>query len=130
MPRCRSEVPICRSGIRPAGGGEQARQLSRERFREEAARGDVGCVDAAWAAAACLRQAIRRATDEGRPLVLALLDIDGLGQLNRRLGHLAGDAVLRSLADLLRQRFRRTDVLGRYNGRSWSCCPTPPSPTR
>jgi len=64
-----------------------------------------------------LRQAIRRATDEGRPLVLALLDIDGLGQLNRRLGYLAGDAVLRSLADLLHQRFRRTDVLGRYNGR-------------
>ena len=64
-----------------------------------------------------LRLASRRASDEQRSLILALIDVDGLGRLNRQLGHLIGDSVLRGLADLLRQRFRRTDVLARYANR-------------
>lgn len=45
-----------------------------------------------------------------------LLDIDNLKYINDSLGHHAGDAVIRSVADLLRDQLRETDVLARLGG--------------
>jgi diguanylate cyclase (GGDEF)-like protein len=45
-----------------------------------------------------------------------MLDVDGLKAINDRDGHLAGDAVLRSLATDLKVVLRGTDVLARYGG--------------
>ena len=50
------------------------------------------------------------------PLSFAMLDIDGFKQVNDRHGHLLGDRVLATLADLLRQRTRSSDAVGRYGG--------------
>ncbi|MET1079827.1 MAG: diguanylate cyclase [Pseudomonas sp.] len=47
---------------------------------------------------------------------VAMLDIDHFKQVNDRHGHAAGDNVIRALANLLRQRLRRVDSLGRYGG--------------
>ncbi len=52
----------------------------------------------------------------GTTLSFAMLDIDGFKQVNDRHGHLLGDRVLKSLADLLRQRVRTSDMVGRYGG--------------
>ncbi len=52
----------------------------------------------------------------GTTLSFAMLDIDGFKQVNDRHGHLLGDRVLKSLADLLRQRVRTSDTVGRYGG--------------
>lgn len=43
-------------------------------------------------------------------------DVDQLKQINDRFGHAAGDAVLRSAAELLRTSLRPTDVLCRVGG--------------
>ena len=45
-----------------------------------------------------------------------MLDVDHFKQVNDRHGHPAGDVVLKSVAELLRGRFRGTDALARYGG--------------
>lgn len=50
------------------------------------------------------------------PLTLAMLDIDHFKQVNDTWGHLVGDRVLRTLAQLLKARLRRSDIIGRYGG--------------
>lgn len=52
----------------------------------------------------------------GRPLTLALADIDDFKQVNDRLGHATGDAVLRTLAAVLREHARPADLVSRYGG--------------
>jgi diguanylate cyclase (GGDEF)-like protein/PAS domain S-box-containing protein len=47
---------------------------------------------------------------------LLMIDIDHFKQVNDRLGHHAGDQVLVSVARLLRNRVRETDVLARLGG--------------
>ena len=53
---------------------------------------------------------------DGRPLALALLDIDLFKGINDQFGHAAGDAVLVALAQLLRDNTRTGDVLARQGG--------------
>jgi len=53
---------------------------------------------------------------QGGELSYAMIDLDHFKQVNDRYGHAAGDRVLRGLSRLLRQRFRQTDLLGRYGG--------------
>lgn len=49
-------------------------------------------------------------------MTVAILDLDYFKQLNDRYGHPAGDAVLASVAQLLCNRLRKTDVIGRFGG--------------
>ncbi len=49
-------------------------------------------------------------------LSLAVIDIDHFKSVNDTYGHPVGDRVLKSLARLLQQRLRKTDVIGRYGG--------------
>ncbi len=50
------------------------------------------------------------------PFAVALLDIDGMGDLNRRHGREVGDQVLREVALRLRVRTRTADAIGRIDG--------------
>ncbi|WP_424859465.1 diguanylate cyclase [Tepidimonas sp. HKU77] len=58
----------------------------------------------------------RRAERQGTHLCLALLDVDNFKRLNDTLGHLAGDAALKHLADVSRRSLRPQDTIGRYGG--------------
>jgi len=49
-------------------------------------------------------------------LSLLMVDLDGFKQINDRLGHAAGDEVLRQVADTISHRLRDSDVLCRYGG--------------
>ena len=53
---------------------------------------------------------------EDLPLALYLFDLDGLKEVNDRLGHEAGDQMIRAFAGILQKRLREVDVLSRYGG--------------
>jgi diguanylate cyclase (GGDEF)-like protein len=52
----------------------------------------------------------------GRPCALAVLDIDQFKNINDRHSHVVGDAVLRSLGDVLRATLRSADFAARTGG--------------
>ncbi len=56
----------------------------------------------------------------GTPLALLLLDIDHFKRLNDSLGHQAGDAVLRAVAESVQGVIRKEDVLARYGGEEFA----------
>ena len=47
---------------------------------------------------------------------VVIFDLDDFGEFNKQHGHQTGDAVLRGFADILRRRFRGSDVVARYGG--------------
>ena len=61
-------------------------------------------------------RAIERAGREGRPLALAMIDLDGFKPFNDACGHAAGDALLVEAALRWRRALRPGDVLTRYGG--------------
>jgi len=58
----------------------------------------------------------KRSLRQGNTLALIMIDIDGFKEYNDTLGHLAGDQVLRELADLLKSNIREVDLAARYGG--------------
>ncbi len=63
-----------------------------------------------------LAREFSRARRYGGTISLAMLDIDHFKLINETYGHLAGDAVLPSMANCLSGNLRETDTLGRYGG--------------
>jgi diguanylate cyclase (GGDEF)-like protein len=59
---------------------------------------------------------VQRARRMDYPIGLVMMDLDHFKRVNDRHGHPVGDVALRSVADLLRTRLRRTDVVGRLGG--------------
>jgi diguanylate cyclase (GGDEF)-like protein len=57
-----------------------------------------------------------RAARYGSPFALVLMDLDDFKALNDRHGHVAGDAALVAVADVLRRTLRRTDAAFRLGG--------------
>ncbi|CAN5243712.1 GGDEF domain-containing protein [soil metagenome] len=55
-----------------------------------------------------------------RPLSLVLLDIDHFKRKNDEFGHVAGDAVLRQLAQAVRTKLRREDIFARTGGEEFA----------
>ena len=53
---------------------------------------------------------------KAEPAYLLLIDVDHFKKVNDSYGHLAGDAVLRHVAELLRMTLRRGDLAGRIGG--------------
>jgi diguanylate cyclase (GGDEF)-like protein/PAS domain S-box-containing protein len=54
--------------------------------------------------------------DKIYPTSLIVADVDGLKSINDRLGHAAGDRLLKTSAKLLRKAFRSNDVVARIGG--------------
>jgi diguanylate cyclase (GGDEF)-like protein/PAS domain S-box-containing protein len=72
--------------------------LNRRRFEEE------------------LADRLAQAARYGEGGAVLMLDLDHFKLINDSLGHHAGDAVIRSIAELLREEVRETDVLARLGG--------------
>jgi len=49
-----------------------------------------------------------------------MIDLDAFKALNDRHGHLAGDAVLRQTADVIKKTLREVDLVGRYGGEEFA----------
>jgi diguanylate cyclase (GGDEF)-like protein len=62
------------------------------------------------------RRELASAVHAGVPLTLVLLDLDGFKAVNDRVGHRAGDTLLRDVGARLRDVLRADDVLCRQGG--------------
>jgi diguanylate cyclase (GGDEF)-like protein len=59
---------------------------------------------------------IARARGQGLSIALIMIDLDRFKDVNDNYGHLAGDAVLRGVADVIRDQAREGDLACRYGG--------------
>jgi diguanylate cyclase (GGDEF)-like protein len=62
------------------------------------------------------RAVVRRKRDSAVALAMLFIDLDGFKAINDRLGHRAGDAVLRGAASRISETLRDTDSVGRWGG--------------
>ncbi|NMB89628.1 MAG: diguanylate cyclase, partial [Chloroflexi bacterium] len=67
-----------------------------------------------------LVQETERARRHNTALSYALIDLDHFKTINDTFGHAAGDRVLKSLAHMLKQRLRYTDIIGRVGGEEFA----------
>ena len=67
-----------------------------------------------------LNEEITRAQRFERPLALIMADLDLLRDINNTYGHLAGDAVLKGIAEVFRMHLRHYDVPARFGGEEFS----------
>ncbi len=57
---------------------------------------------------------IERSKRNGTDVSIAMIGLDHFKLINDSFGHAAGDHVLRAISQLLKQRLRKSDVVGRY----------------
>ncbi len=67
-----------------------------------------------------LRRELARARRGGSPLTVAMVDLDYFKAYNDRLGHQAGDRLLREAAEVWQDALRETDMLARYGGEEFA----------
>ncbi len=63
-----------------------------------------------------LEDEIYKSEERGRTFSIILIDIDKFKDVNDTYGHLAGDQVLISIANILKENCRRIDLVGRWGG--------------
>lgn len=63
-----------------------------------------------------LQRALRRSHTDGSEHALCYLDLDQFKIINDSSGHIAGDELLRQLADVLKAKVRKSDLLARLGG--------------
>lgn len=63
-----------------------------------------------------LEQALGRARRTGKPVAVALIDLDGFKEVNDRHGHEAGDALLVTIARRMKACMRTHDTIARMGG--------------
>jgi diguanylate cyclase (GGDEF)-like protein/putative nucleotidyltransferase with HDIG domain len=70
--------------------------------------------------AAELREELARAARFERPMSVIMADLDLLRDINNSYGHLAGDAVLKGIAEIFRSQLRPYDVPARFGGEEFA----------
>jgi diguanylate cyclase (GGDEF)-like protein len=63
-----------------------------------------------------LAEAFALAVRQAQPLSVMICDVDDFKQINDRFSHAVGDEVLRTIAGILRQNVRQSDVVARFGG--------------
>ena len=64
----------------------------------------------------CLAREFKRYNRHGGVSSLVMMDLDHFKEINDTYGHVAGDQVLRKVADIILETIRETDIAGRYGG--------------
>lgn len=67
-----------------------------------------------------LQEELQRSTRQNTPVSLLMLDIDSFKSINDTFGHLAGDTVIKDVADILRSSVRVFDICARYGGEEFA----------
>ena len=90
-------------------------------LREKAAFDELTGVLRRAAGIGAAEREIARARRHNAPMTVAFIDVDGLREANDRSGHGAGDALVRGLAQALKDGLRGEDVVFRYGGDEFVC---------
>ncbi|GAA04215.1 sensor domain-containing diguanylate cyclase [Photobacterium leiognathi] len=64
----------------------------------------------------CLSDEFDRYQQLHQPMTLVMFDIDHFKKVNDTYGHVAGDAVIKNIASIVRSAKRQSDIAGRYGG--------------
>ena len=91
-------------------------RAGRDRFRELAARDDLTGLPNRRLFGDHYARVVSRSHRFRQPMSLLLVDVDGLKEINDRWGHMAGNAALRHVARLVRERKRTEDLAARWGG--------------
>jgi len=91
-------------------------ELTAEHLRENASRDALTGLHNRRRLDEVLEAEFLLATENGWPLTISFIDLDGFKRVNDTHGHLAGDAVLISVAHILETHLRRRDFVMRYGG--------------
>ena len=67
-----------------------------------------------------LARAFEESQRYGRPLSLAIVDLDFFKKVNDSYGHAVGDEVLKAVSSLFRESIRSTDLAARYGGEEFA----------
>lgn len=57
---------------------------------------------------------------KGQPFAVAIIDIDDLTKINSLYGHETGDRIIEKIAEILRNKTRKSDVAARYGGEEFA----------
>ncbi len=63
-----------------------------------------------------LNKSLARIDEKGGCLALIMIDVNRFKWINDTFGHVAGDKVLKTIADTLKANFRKSDFVARYGG--------------
>ena len=67
-----------------------------------------------------LNEELRRAARFDRPLAVVMADLDLLRNINNSYGHLAGDIVLKGVAEIIKSNLREYDLAARFGGEEFA----------
>ncbi|MFQ6000666.1 MAG: diguanylate cyclase [Anaerolineae bacterium] len=67
-----------------------------------------------------LNEELRRAARFDRPLAVIMADLDLLRNINNSYGHLAGDIVLKGVAEIIKSNLREYDLPARFGGEEFA----------
>lgn len=121
----RVERRVLRDGDRVVVGGATILKFSYQDAVEEALQRNLyasatrdaltGAHNRRWFDEAAARE-LAFSKRHDRPLALVLVDIDHFKRVNDTFGHPAGDAVLRTVGEIVIRTVRREDAVARYGG--------------
>ncbi len=67
-----------------------------------------------------LKEEVNRAQRYSHPLALIILDLDNFKGVNDKMGHQAGDQLLKDVASSLKDTLRKSDILARWGGEEFA----------
>ncbi len=98
-----------------------SKQLKIERLKQDATIDSLtGCYNRREMGSQ-LQRHIANASRHDLPLSILMFDLDHFKNINDTHGHLCGDAVLKSVSQLVQKHMRKGDILARYGGEEFIC---------
>lgn len=107
-----------------AARDRQFAALDRKAYAQELATASTDEVTGALrrgVGLAALQREMDRTGRTGEQLIVVFVDVDGLKAVNDGQGHLAGDAMLRTVARVISDEFRSYDLILRFGGDEFVC---------